>query len=106
MKDRSISKQQTKVRSISKDSSTCKVREQVKAEDKAHTKNKKANDEYQLGQSKPARKRINTASSADLSISCRGKDLSKRKDIDKKTDKPPKPKESKTAKGKPKTKDK
>lgn len=79
MKDRSISKQRIKVRSISKDSSTCKIREQVKPEDKVHTRNKKANDEYQLGQSKPARKRINTASSADLSVSCREKDLSKRK---------------------------
>ena len=78
----------------------------MKAEDKVATKNKKANDEYQLGQSKPARKRVNTASSADLSISCRGKDMSKRREVDKKGDKPPKPKDSKAAKGKLKGKEK
>jgi hypothetical protein len=55
------------------------MKEKLRVPEKVEQKNKKTSDEYQLGQTKTVRKRINTASSADLSISCRSKDFSKQK---------------------------
>lgn len=78
--NRSISKN-TKLRSLSKDNSI-KPKEALilKPEKNDHKGSKKTNDEYQLGQTKILRKRINSTSSADLSVSCKSRDLSKRKD--------------------------
>jgi len=75
-----MSKNPVKSRSVSKDSNCIKViKSPSKAED--HYKiSKKTAEEYQLDKTKIARKRLNSASSADLSVSCRSRDYSKKKD--------------------------
>jgi hypothetical protein len=96
--NRSISKNPPKLRSVSKDSNCMKiVKEPLKVEKNEHKASKRTNDEYQLAQTKVVRKRINSvSSSADLSVSCRSRDLSKRKD--------PLDSKKKEVKGKPKVK--
>ena len=75
-----MSKNPVKSRSVSKDSNCIKViKSPSKAED--HYKmSKKSAEQYQLDKTKIARKRLNSASSADLSVSCRSRDYSKKKD--------------------------
>jgi hypothetical protein len=55
------------------------AKETAKVEKNEPKMNKKTNDEYQIGQAKVVRKRLNSSSSADLSVSCRSRAFSKQK---------------------------